>query len=128
MRRTMLLTALAGLALSAMANDGVELSMKTSKALAASSTASFVSPAKQGSSAPFTYAHDPMPQLAVLADEEKPAAHSACDSSVKSVCYDVGQQRIVYRGGRAYMPSVQGLKAESLTLRHHRIVFNYSFK
>lgn len=128
MRRTMLLTALAGLALSAMANDGVELSMKT-KALAAAGTGVFVNPAKQSASAaPFTYAHDPMPQLVLLEDEEKPVAQSACDGSAKSVCYDVGQQRIVYRGGREYMPTMQGLRPESLALRHNRIVFNYSFR
>lgn len=129
MRRTMLALALAGLAFTAAANDGVELSMKSSKALAASSSAAlFVSPAKQGTSAPFTYAHDPMPQLVLLDDQEKAVAHGACDSSVKAVCYDVGQQRIVYRGGREYMPSVQGLRAESLSFRHNRVVFNYSFR
>ena len=127
MRRTMLLTALAGLALSAMANDGVELSMKT-KALAAAGTGVFVSPAKPSSSAPFTYAHDPMPQLALLDEQEKTVAQSACDSSVKTVCYDLGQQRLVYRGGREYMPSVQGMKAESLSFRHNRVVVSYSFR
>jgi hypothetical protein len=128
MRRTMLLTALAGLALSAIANDGVELSMKT-KALAAAGTGVFVNPAKQSSSAaPFTYAHDPMPQLVLLDDQEKTVAQSACDSSVKQVCYDVGSQRIVYRGAREYMPSVQGMRPESLSVRHNRVVFSYSFK
>lgn len=128
MRRTMLTIALTGLALAAAANDGVELSMK-SKALAASSSAAiFVNPAKQGTSAPFTTAHDPMPQLVLLEAEEKPVAQSACDSSVKTVCYDLGQQRVVYRGGREYMPSVSGLKAESLSFRHNRVVLNYSFR
>ena len=127
MRRTMLTLALAGLAFTAAANDGVELSMKT-KALAAAGTGVFVNPAKQSSSAPFTYAHDPMPQLVLLDEQEKPVAHSACDGSVKSVCYDVGQQRIVYRGAREYMPAVSGMKAESLSVRHNRVVFSYSFK
>ena len=127
MRRTMLTLALAGLAFTAAANDGVELSMKT-KALAAAGGAVLVNPAKQGSSAPFTSAHDPLPQVVLLEAEEKPVERTACDSSVKSVCYDLGQQRVVYRGGREYMPSVQGLKAESLSFRHNRIVLNYSFR
>ena len=125
MRRTIMLTALAVLAFAASAHDGVELSMKT-KALAASGSGA-LSVAKQGS-APFTYARDPMPQLLELEQQDKPVAHSTCDATLKNVCYDLTEQRVVYRGGREYMPSMQGLRAESVSLRHNRIVLKYSFR
>jgi hypothetical protein len=44
------------------------------------------------------------------------------------VCYDLAEQRIVYRGAREYMPAMNGLRAESVSLRHNRIVFKYTFK
>ncbi len=125
MRRTIMLTALAVLAFAASAHDGVELSMKT-KALAASGGGAFFV-AKQGS-APFAYARDPIPQLMDLEEHEKPVAHSVCDATLKNVCYDLTEQRVVYRGGREYMPSMQGLRAESVSLRHNRIIFKYSFR
>lgn len=125
MRRTTLLTALAVLAFAASANEGVELSMKT-KALAAAGGGA-LSVARQ-SSAPFTYARDPMPQLLQLEEQDKPSAHGTCENGAKNLCYDLTEQRLVYRGGRQYMPGVQGLQAESVSLRHNRIVFKYSFR
>ncbi len=125
MRRTIMLIPLAVLAFAASAHDGVELSMKT-KALAAAGGGAF-SIAKQGY-APFTYARDPMPQLMQLDQQEKPAARTTCEATLKNVCYDLSEQRVIYRGGREYMPSTQGLRAESVSLRRNRIIFKYSFR
>ena len=42
--------------------------------------------------------------------------------SANDLCYDLADARIVYRPARKYMPSVDGLKAENVSLRHNRIV------
>jgi len=41
---------------------------------------------------------------------------------------DAADGRIVYRAAREYMPKIDGLKPESVSLRSHRLVFKYSFK
>jgi hypothetical protein len=123
MRSSIVIAAMfASLAFAAQANDGVELSLK-SKAIASSSVA------KQAP-APFTAARDPMPQLLMLEEQEQRAAPraSACEVAARDVCYDLAEQRIVYKPARQYMPEIGGMKAESVSLRTNRIVFKYSFK
>jgi hypothetical protein len=36
--------------------------------------------------------------------------------------------RIVYRPARAYMPQFDGMRAESISLRHNKVVLKYSFR
>ena len=111
----------ASLAFAVQAADGVELSLRT-KALASSSVA-------PKSDAPFTAGRDPLPQL-LLADElERRGPNGAgCEFTAKDVCYDITDGRVVYRGARTYMPQIEGLKPESVSLRHNRLTLKYSFK
>jgi len=122
MRRSVLITFFAALAFAAQANDGVELSLK-SKALASAGTTNV----KQGA-APFTAARDPMPQLLLLEEQEQRVVRSSCETNARDLCYDLSSGRVVYRPARQYMPKVEGLTAESVTLRHNRVVFKYSFR
>ena len=123
MRRSIMITAIfASLALPALANDGVELSLK-SKALASAGAPV----AKQGV-APFTAVRDPLRLLEVLDEQEQRGPRGACELTAKDLCYDLADARIVYRPARQYMPKVEGLTAENVSLRRSRIVFKYSFK
>src|SRR5687767_11997194 len=103
MRVTLFCTALvAGLALPAVASEGVDLSMK-SKSMAAASEL----PAKNAV-APFRHARDPMPELLLREEQEGRGPSGACENGSSSLCYDMASGRIVYRGARAYMPKIDG--------------------
>lgn len=122
MYRIVATVVLASLALAAHANgEGVELSLKT-KALAAGSVA-------PKSAAPFAAGRDPLPQL-MLEDEldRRGPGGVGCEFSAKDVCYDLTDGRLVYRPVRGYMPKVEGLKPEGISLRRNRINFRYSFR
>lgn len=124
MRATFLCTALlAGLAMPAGANEGVDLSIR-SKSLAASSSEML----PRTSPAPFLrHARDPMPELVMREQEERRGPAGACENARSSVCYDLASGRIVYRGAREYMPSIDGMRAESVSLRRGRLTLKYSF-
>jgi hypothetical protein len=122
MLRSIAVTAILSLALAAQANDGVELSLRN-KALA--SAGSVVKHAD----APFATGRDPLPQLMRLDEEEsRGGPRGACDYTAKDLCYDLADGRLVYRPARNYMPAVEGLTPESVSLRHNRLVFKYSFR
>jgi hypothetical protein len=122
MFRSIAITATLALALAAQANDGVELSLRN-KALA--SAGSVVKHAD----APFANGRDPMPQLLRLEEAERSGGpRGACDYTSKDLCYDLADGRIVYRAARTYMPGVSGLTADSVSLRHNRIVVKYTFR
>ena len=122
MRRTMIVTALAlASALEAQANDGFDLALK-SKSMAMASVAARNAPA------PFAAGgRDPLPELLMREEQERRGPRGACEQSVSDVCYDVADGRITYRPARQYMPRIDGLTAESISLRHDRIIFKYSF-
>jgi hypothetical protein len=121
MRATVACVALvASLSLSAMASEGVELSMK-SKTMAGAGE-----PAKDAQ-APFRHARDPMPELVLREEQERRGVLGGCENGASSVCYDVGSGRVVYRGAREYMPKVDGLTPESISLRRGRVTLRYSF-
>ena len=124
MRATFLRTALlASLALPAAASEGFDLSIK-SKTMAASSTEML----SKSAPAPFLrHARDPMPELMMRAEEERRGPAGACENGTGSVCYDVASGKIVYRGAREYMPKIDGLRAESVSLRRGRFTLKYSF-
>jgi hypothetical protein len=101
--------------------EGVDLSMKP-KAIAAALGTRAAAPA------PYAAGHDGWPDLAAL--QSMPAApglQSACDRSAHELCYDAADGRLVYRGGRNYMPRIGELRPESVSLRRSRLVFKYSF-
>lgn len=111
----------ASLAFAVQAADGVELSQKA-KALAAGSVA-------PKSDAPFTAGRDPLPQLLLAEEQESRGASGVgCEFTARDVCYDLTAGRVVYRGARTYMPTIEGLTPESVSLRHNRVIFKYSFR
>jgi hypothetical protein len=121
MYRIVATAVLASLAFAVQAADGVELSLRT-KALASSSVA-------PKSDAPFTAGRDPLPQLLLTEELERRGPNgTGCEFSARAVCYDLTEGRVVYRGARAYMPAIEGLTPESLSLRANRVTFKYSFK
>ena len=126
MRRSIIATALLAsvTGLPVLANDGVELSAKA-RSLA---VASAVTPSKQAE-APFSAAgRDPLPELLLREEQERRTGRGTCDARATSLCYDLADGRIVYRPARAYMPQFDGMRAESVSLRHNKIVLKYSFR
>lgn len=112
---------LASLAFVANAADGVELSLRT-KALASTSVA-------PKSDAPFAAGRDPFPYIMMQEEQQRRGPQGVgCEFTARDVCYDLADGRVVYRPVREYMPKFDGLKPESVSLRHNRIVFKYSFK
>ena len=123
MRASIVFTILtAGLAVAAQANEGVDLSVK-SKSMAASATAV---PSKNAE-APFRYARDPLPELLLREEQERRGPSGACQNAATTLCYDITDGKIVYRGARQYMPKIDGLRAESISLRRNRLTLKYSF-
>ena len=123
MRASIVFTILtASLAFSAQANEGIDLSVK-SKSMAASTTAV---PSKNAE-APFRYARDPLPELLMREEQERRGPSGACQNAATTLCYDMADGKIVYRGARQYMPKIDGLKAESVSLRRNRLTLKYSF-
>jgi hypothetical protein len=124
MRRSLFISAvLATLAAPAAAGEGVELSIR-SKSMAASVTSA--APAKNAE-APFRAARDPLPDFFAPQEGPRKALKSACEANGSSLCYDASDRKLVYRPARKYMPQVDGLRAESVSLRRNRIVLKYSF-
>lgn len=121
MLRSIAITATLSLALAAQANDGVELTLRT-KALASAGSV------MKHADAPFATGRDPLPQVLLLEEQARLTPRSDCEFTAKDLCYDLADRRIVYRPARNYMPDVDGLRAESVSLRHNRIVFKYSFR
>ncbi|HUP97003.1 MAG TPA: hypothetical protein VM073_03635 [Usitatibacter sp.] len=107
-------------ALPAAANEGVELSNKV-RTLAATSQA-------KSSEAPFRTARDPMPELLMREEQERRLPQGACEHNATALCYDLADRRVVYRPARKYMPQFEGLRAESVSLRHDKLLLKYSFR
>ena len=97
---------------------------------AGASAVSFTTPAKS-LEAPFSAARprDVLPEI-LLRQEMASKAPSAggCEATAQDLCYDLREARIVYRRARAYMPEISGLRAESISVRHDRVVLKYSFR
>jgi hypothetical protein len=51
-----------------------------------------------------------------------------CQHSGQDLCYDLADRRIVYRPIRQYMPRVDGLTPENVSLRRNAIIIKYSFR
>jgi hypothetical protein len=123
MRRSVVATALISLAaLAAQANDGVELSLR-SKTLAAAA----IIPAKQAD-APLQAGRDPLPELMMRDEQERRGPGGSCAVSTSTLCYDLADRRVNFRSARQYMPQFDGLRAESVSLRHDRLILKYSFR
>ena len=123
MQRSLVVFAiLASLAATAQANDGVELSARFRLSAAASAI-----PAKLAD-APFNSGRDPLPELLLREEQERRTPRGECNASATALCYDLAERRVVYRAARGYMPKVDGLRPEAISLRHNSLVFKYSFR
>ena len=59
-------------------------------------------------------------------DERLESSRSSC-SGERSLCYDPGSGRIVYKPARAFMPDIPGMQPENISVKRDRIVLRYSF-
>ena len=106
----------------AAASDGLDLAIKSKSMAAAASTQAMVAPTA-------AHARDPLPELLLRAENEQRAlGATGCRQAASDLCYDLKEGRIVYGGARRYMPQIDGLRAESVSLRHDGFVLRYSFR
>ena len=121
MRRSLVFAVLiASAAFPVQANEGVELSNKV-RTLAAASTSKVAE-------APFRTARDPMPEILMREEQERRLPKGGCEQNATTLCYDLADRRVVYRPARLLMPQFEGLRAESVSLRHDKVVLKYSFR
>lgn len=122
MRRFAVLALAASLGLPAFAAEGLELSWRSRGQAAESS-----SEMRLGD-APFRAGRDPLPEILLRQEmESRLGPRGGCDGAASDFCYDLREGRIVYRRARAYMPRIDGLTAESISVKRDRIIFKYSF-
>ncbi len=50
-----------------------------------------------------------------------------CEAATSGLCYDPADRHLVFRPARRYMPTIDGLSAESVSVRRNVIRFKYSF-
>jgi hypothetical protein len=61
-------------------------------------------------------------------ERERNSSQSRCELSGSTVCYDLAERRVVIVAARGYMPRIEGLKPESMSVRSRGIVLRYSFR
>jgi hypothetical protein len=129
MRRSLATVVLASLAFAAQGNEGVELSL-SSRSLASAGTIAPKSVAVSFKSVaePLKGAADPMPEILLREEQDHRTVRGTCENSTAALCYDMAERRVQYRQARNYMPAMEGLRAESVSLRHNSLVFKYSFR
>jgi hypothetical protein len=107
-------------AVSAAAADGVDLSLRSRalplKVEAVESSSHVVAPLVP----PATL------ETALPLEPERPVVRPGC--RVHELCYDGRHRDLFYRGARGYMPSLEGMAAEGISLRHDRLILRYSFR
>ena len=120
MRRSLIVALTASaLSLGAWANDGVEL---RTKAIASAGAVKMMDAPR------VTMGRDPLTALIQIEARDHLAAPQASCEAAAGLCYSAADGRIVYRGAREYMPKLQGLRPESIGVRHNKVVFSYSFR
>ena len=119
MRRLLAIAILASLGLPAQAAESVDL---RSRSLASASTAT-----AKSADAPFRAGRDPLPEMILTEELERRGPRGSCETAASDLCYDLRDGRVVYRRARAYMPRIDGLTAESISVRRDRVIFKYSF-
>ena len=60
------------------------------------------------------------------ADPRMEQSRSSCEGE-RTLCYDQGSGRIVYKPARQLMPEIPGLQRENISIKRDRIVFRYTF-
>ena len=121
MRRLLAIAVIASLGLPALAAEGVDLRTRSIASASAATTAKALE-------APFRAGgRDPLPEMILSEELERRGPRGSCETSTTDLCYDLRDGRVVYRKAREYMPRIDGLTAESISVRRDRIVFKYSF-
>ena len=120
MRRLPAVTLAALLALPTLAAESVDL---RTRSLASASTAA----AAKSADAPFRAGRDPLPEMILTEELERRGPRGSCETATTDLCYDLRDGRVVYRRARGYMPRIDGLTAESISVRRDRVIFKYSF-
>lgn len=70
---------------------------------------------------------DPLPEVNFNPRLERERISGSCSASGGSLCYDYRTGRAVYRPAREWMPEIQGMRRESLSVRRNKVVLHYSF-
>ena len=122
---------LMGASASAVALDTVEI-MRKAKAYAVPAPApapgsSSMLPSPAAPTDPFVVPAS-MFELAPRSDHGEPRPRGACENNGGNLCYDVDSRRVVYRPIRKYMPAVDGLTPENISVKRNGIVLKYSFR
>ncbi|MBL8510637.1 MAG: hypothetical protein JNM52_03235, partial [Betaproteobacteria bacterium] len=52
---------------------------------------------------------------------------NACGKDASVICYDYRNGRAVFSPTKQWMPEIDGLQAEGISLRRSRVVFSYRF-
>ena len=120
MRRLLAIAIVASLGLPVTAAEGVELSL-SSRGLAAPVAT------KKLMEAPFRAGRDPLPEMILTEELARRGPRGSCETATTDLCYDMRDGRVVYRRARDYMPRINGLTPENVSVRRDRIVFKYSF-
>ena len=122
---------LTGASASAAALDTAEI-MRKAKAYAVPAPAP--APGNSGMLASPAAPNDPfvvpasMFDVAPRSDRGEARPRGACENNGSNLCYDVDSRRVVYRPVRKYMPTVDGLTPENISVKRDGIVLKYSFK
>lgn len=58
---------------------------------------------------------------------EREKIAGSCAASSASLCYDYRTGRAVYRPAREWMPEINGLRRESMSVKRDKVVLQYSF-
>jgi len=69
---------------------------------------------------------EPDLDLAPRRDYRQDQSRSSCNSE-RTLCYDPGSGRIVYKPARQFMPELPGLTAENISVKRDRVTLRYSF-
>ena len=105
------------------AEGGVELSIASRNSAAAASAAPH-----KNADAPFRAGRDPLPEILLREELDKRGGpRGSCEASASDLCYDMRDGKVVYRRAREYMPRIQGLRAESISVKRSGMTFKYSF-
>jgi len=102
------------------AADGLDLALRSRAAIVRAESAepapfAFTITRVHEASVPHAYGHAEAPWLLPVCH-----AHEGCGDSADA--------RLFYRGARRYMPAMDGLAAEGISLRRDRLVLRYSFR
>ena len=113
------------------AADGLELSTRFNAAVQRGAAAEV--PARPAALEPAparlnlpALGRDPLVDNALRTEREDALVRSGC--TLRDVCYEAAQGRLVYRGARRYMPAWPGMSPEGISVKRDRLVLRYSFK